>query len=97
MGDSPVFHRLHQIMTLTDRMTEEISKEKLAEVARILALQVGHYQRKFGVLAIDETLELLNMPSLTEEQAGWVADGLENLAAIIATAPDDKTPHGSTH
>ena len=84
-------------MTLTDRMIEETSKEKLSEAARILALHLGHYQRKFGALPMDETLELLNIASLTEEQAGWVSDGLENLAAVIATAPDDEEPHGVTH
>ena len=76
-------------MKLADKMVDDASKTQIAEAARILALQVGHYQRKFGALPIDETMELLHVPALSKEQAGWVADGLEILVAVIATAPED--------
>ena len=89
MADSPEFHRLSQFMKLADKMVDDASKTQIAEAARILALQVGHYQRKFGALPIDETMELLHVPALSKEQAGWVADGLEILAAVIAIAPED--------
>jgi hypothetical protein len=34
-------------------------------------------------------MELLESESLDEEQAGWVADGLELLAVAIASVKDD--------
>ena len=70
-------------------MVDDASKALIAEAARVLALQVGHYQRKFGVLPINETMELLSVAALSKEQAGWVADGLEILVAVIAIAPGD--------
>jgi hypothetical protein len=92
MSESPEFHRLSKFMKLIDNMLNDASKAQIAEAARILSLQVGHYQRKFGVLPIDVTLELLHVPALSKEQAGWVADGLEIFAAVIAIAPKDDEP-----
>ena len=89
MSESKAFHRLSQFLRLTDKMVDDVSKSQIAEAARILALQIGHYQRKFGSLPLDETMNLLTAESLTEEEAGWVADGLELLAAVIAVTPDD--------
>ena len=37
-------------------------------------------------------MELLETKSLGEEQAGWVADGLENLAVAVASVKDDERP-----
>ena len=68
MAESPEFHRLSQFMKLADKMVDDASKGQIAEAARILALQVGHYQRKFGALPIDETIELLHVPALSKEQ-----------------------------
>ena len=34
-------------------------------------------------------MELLETEALTEDQAGWVADGLENLAMAIASVKDE--------
>lgn len=73
-------------------MIDQASKDALAEAARMLAVQVGHYQRKFGNLPFDEAMELLENESLDEEQAGWVADGLEVLAVAIASVKDDQEP-----
>lgn len=97
MSESKAFHRLRQFMRLTDKMVDDGSKNQIAEAARILALQIGHYQRKFGALPIDETMQLLNTAALTEEQAGWVADGLEILTAVIAIAPNDDESKQVTH
>ena len=96
MSESPEFHRLSKFMKLIEKMVGDASKAQLAETARILALQIGHYQRKFGALPIDETMELLHVPALSKEQAGWVADGREILAAVIAIAPEDD-PKELTH
>ena len=92
MLDLTGYGRLAELTKLTDRMTAEASKEAIIAAARLLALQVGQYQRKFGALPLEDAMELLETKSLGEAQAGWVADGLENLAGAVASVKDDERP-----
>ena len=92
MLDLTGYGRLAELTKLVDRMTKEASKEALVAVARLLAIQVGQYQKKFGPLPLEEAIELLETTSLSEEQAGSVADGLENLAVAIASVKDEDRP-----
>lgn len=84
------FGRLTECTKLTDKMISEASKDALAETARILAIQVAHYQRKFGNLPLEDSIALLETKALSEDQAGWMADGLENLAIAIASVKDEE-------
>ncbi len=86
------YGRLAELTKLVERMTQEASKEAIVAAARLLAIQVGQYQRKFGALPLEEAIELLETESLSEGQAGQVADGLENLAVAIASVKDDEQP-----
>ena len=92
MLDLTGYGRLAQLTTLTERMISEASKEALVTAATILAIQIGHYQRKFGVIPLDEAMDLLESEGLSEDQAGWVADGLENLAVVLSSVKDDEPP-----
>ncbi len=92
MLDLTGYGRLAELTKLVDRMTKEASKEALVAVARLLAIQVGQYQKKFGPLPLEEAIELLETTSLSEDQAGCVADGLENLAVAIASVKDEDRP-----
>ncbi|MGH8616764.1 MAG: hypothetical protein ACREUW_03670 [Burkholderiales bacterium] len=92
MLDLTGYGRLAEFTKLTDRMLAQSSKETVAEAARLLAAQLAHYQRKHGALPSDETIDLLAKQDLTEDEAGRVADGLENLAVALATVPDDDGP-----
>jgi hypothetical protein len=92
MLDLTGYGRLNEFSKLTDRMLTQSSKETVADAARLLAAQLAHYQRKFGALPTDGVLDLLGKQDLTEEEAGLVADGLENLAVALATVPDDDGP-----
>jgi hypothetical protein len=83
------YGRLAELTKLTDRMTSEASKDAMVAAARMLAVQIGQYQRKFGPLPLEDAIELLETEALSEDQAGWVADGLENLAVAVASVKDD--------
>ncbi len=89
MSDLKGYARLAEFIKLTDRMIDDASKEAVVQAARMLAIQVGHYHRKYGLISLDETMALLDAEELSEEQAEWVADGLENLAVALATLDDD--------
>ena len=45
MSESPEFRRLSKFMKLIDKMVDDASKAQIAEAARLLALQIGHYQQ----------------------------------------------------
>lgn len=89
MDENKGFGRMAEFLKLTDAMIEKLPKEHIADAARMLATQLGHYQRKFGVVPAEEALELMTTETLTDEQAGWIADGLENLAVALTTIHDE--------
>jgi hypothetical protein len=90
MLDLTGYGRLTQLTALTNRMINEASKAAVVAAARMLAIQVGHYQRKYGVIPLEETMDLLETEGLSEDQAAWMADGLENLAVALASIDDDE-------
>ena len=92
MLDLTPFGRLAELTKLTDKMINEASKSAIVDAAQMLAIQVGHYQRKFGALPLEDAIELLETEALNEDQAAWMADGLENLAVAIASVKDDDRP-----
>jgi hypothetical protein len=59
MLDLTPYGRLAEFVKLTDKLIDATSKDALAQAARMLAVQCGHYQRKFGVLPFDEAMDLL--------------------------------------
>lgn len=81
---------------LADRLMEAAEKETLAEVARILAIHVAHYQGKYGKVSMEETLKLLHSVTLTDEEVGMAADAMEYLVAVLGLASglvDDDPVH----
>ena len=86
MTDLPDIERFKQYYRLIERMIEEVDKETLAEAARMLAMNVAHYRSKYGELPLEETIALLHAETVNDSQAKLLADGMENLAAVIAIA-----------
>ena len=74
-----------QYYTLADRLIEDASKEQLAECARLLALNLAHYQGKFGELPLDETLAIINATEPNDEQAVLLRDGMELLVGVLGS------------
>ena len=86
MTDTPDFERFKQYYRLIEVMIEQVDKETLAETARILAMNVAHYRSKYGELPLEESIALLHAENINDSQAKLLADGMENLAAVIAIA-----------
>ncbi len=81
---------------LADRMIDAAQKDTLAEVARILAVHVAHYQAKCGKVSMEDTLKLLHSVILTDEDLGTAADAMEYLVAVLGVASglvDDDPVH----
>ena len=72
-----------QYNKLADQLIEKVSKEDLAECARLLALNVAHYEAKYGELPLDETLAMIGMTKPNEEQLQLMTDRMEILVGLL--------------
>ena len=80
MADLATFEQYYK---LVDLLIEQSNKEQLAESARLLALNVAHYQMKYGEIALDDTLAMVDAPEPSEEQLNLLALGLETLVGVL--------------
>lgn len=72
-----------QYYKLSDMLIGQSSKEQLAESARLLALNVAHYQIKYGEIPLDETLAMVSATEPNEEQLKLLVRGMENLVGVL--------------
>jgi len=76
-------YKLNQYLTLANQLTSVASKEELAECARLLAINVAHYQLVYGSLPLAETLEMAYAESPNQAQMDLVASGLETMVGVL--------------
>ncbi len=72
-----------QYYKLEDILIEQASKEQLAECARLLALNLAHYQGRFGEIPLEDTLAILDAIELNDEQEALLRDGMEILVGLL--------------
>ena len=77
------FSTFKQYYNLADQLIAKSSKEEIAETARLLAMNLAHYQYKYGELPLEETLAMLGMEKPNEEQVKLLADGMEILVGVL--------------
>ena len=80
MSDLSSFEQYNK---LADLLIEKVSKEDVAECARLLAMNVAHYQMKYGELPLDERLAMIGMNKPNEEQIQLMAEGMEILVGVL--------------
>jgi hypothetical protein len=88
--------RFREYYELADRLIEVADKQTLAEVVRILAIHVVHYQAKYGKLSMEDTLKVLHSVTLTDDEIGTAADAMEYLVTVVGVASglvDDDPVH----
>jgi hypothetical protein len=74
---------LQQYYRLADILIEQAGKEQLAQCARLLALNLAHYQGKFGEMPLEDTLAILDATEPNDEQVVLLADGMEILVGVL--------------
>jgi hypothetical protein len=79
----PDLTEFEQYYKLADFLIEETTKDQLAECARLLALNLAHYQSKFGEMPLDDTLAILDATEPNNEQAALLRDGMEILVGVL--------------
>jgi len=82
MSDLATFQQYYK---LADQLIEKVSKDDLAECARLLALNVAHYQSKYGELPLDETLAMIGMTKPNEGQLQLMTNGMEVLVGVLGS------------
>lgn len=80
MADLELFK---QYLQLADLLIAQSTKEDVAETARLLALNLAHYQSKFGELPLDESLAMLQIDTPNVEQLAMLTAGMENLFGVL--------------
>ena len=80
MADMRLFR---QYIDLADHLITSSTKEDVAETARLLALNLAHYQGKYGELPLEETLAVLNADKPNEDQLKMLVSGMENLVGVL--------------
>lgn len=80
MSDLTLFK---QYLQLADQLAQVASKEDLAEYARLLALNIAHYELKYGMLPIDETLDAAYSDEPNDQQIELVTKGMETMVGVL--------------
>lgn len=75
--------KYQQYLQLADRLVEIADKEQLAECARLLALNVAHYEIQYGELPLDVTLASTYSGKPNDQQAELVAKGMETMVGVL--------------
>lgn len=80
---NPTFDEFQTYWQLSEELIANASKDDLAEVARILALQAAHFARKYGELQLPDLSGLLTASSLDEQSLGLLRDGTVALVGVL--------------
>jgi len=80
MADMTLFR---QYIDLADQMIANSTKDDIAETARLLAMNLAHYQSKFGDMPLEETLAVLNVDRPNESQLHLLVSGMENFVGVL--------------
>ena len=69
---------------LADVLIEQASKEQLADVARLLALNIGWYHHRYGDVPQETLLRMVRAETLTQETEALLLHGMQNLVSALA-------------
>ena len=82
MSDLSTFQQYYK---LADQLIEKVSKVELAECARLLAMNIAHYQSKYGELPLEETLAMLGVAKPNEEQVELITNAMEIFVGVLGS------------
>ena len=80
MADLSTFQQYYR---LADALIENASREQLAECARLLALNLAHYQELYGEVPLNKAQAALDAREPNDDQIILLARGMENLVGLL--------------
>jgi len=84
-SSDPVYQEFITYMHLSDTLIAQATKEEIAEVVRVPAMQAAHYARTFGELPIPDLEHLLDPASMDKDSVGLLRDGTAALVGVLAS------------
>jgi len=79
------FATFKQYYNLADHLFESSSKDDIAETARLLAMNIAHYQMKYGALPLEDTLAFIGAGKPNDEQIDLLTNSMEILVGVLGT------------
>ena len=76
-------NRFQQYLQLADQLASVATKEDLAECARLLAINIAHYESVYGALPLDETLQMVYSETPNQAQIDLMARGMETMVGVL--------------
>ena len=76
-------NRFNQYLTLANQLANVATKEDLVECARLLAINVAHYQSIYGTFPLDETLEMAHAETPNQAQIDLMTSGMETMVGVL--------------
>ena len=87
---------LRAYFDLADQLIAGPSKEHIAEAARLLVLNVAHYQLKFGALPLENVADMLRAQTINAQTAELLSAGMQQLVGRLGIVLDLDEDHGTT-
>ena len=80
---NPKFEEFRDYWERAEGMIAKASKEEIVDTARMLAMQVAHFARKYGELGRPDLRHLLSVTSVTDDSVVLLRDGAETLVGAL--------------
>ena len=77
LDDFPAYSRL------ADQLIDRATKDQLGDVARLLALNIGYYQQRYGDVPQETLLKMVRAETLDEETLVLLSVGMQNLVPSL--------------
>ena len=68
---------------LADELIGKATKEQVADVARLLALNIGYYHEKYGDVPQKTSAKMVRAETLDEETERLLLHGMQNLVSAL--------------
>jgi hypothetical protein len=88
--------KLERYLALVNRLVEVADKEELAECARLLAVNIAHYEKIYGELPLQDRLAMTYANDLNDQQNELVTKGMQTMAGMLGSVIqglDEKSEH----
>ena len=82
------FDEFKSYYALADKLMAAMTPEQLADCLRVLALHVGDYRLRFGVIPGQDLLGLRGTTEISDDQARMLREGMEVLVGYLASVRD---------
>jgi hypothetical protein len=97
LDGSDALSQLRDYCPMVDTLLKTADKQLLAEVARVLALHVAYYERRYGPIPMQQTTAMYGSQTLTEEEGEQLAEAMKCLIIVIGRAANEGKDRLAVH